>query len=117
MDGVRGSDLFVGAAIGAVGGLNNVALPGLLLVGLGFDLSIAIAYKLNPAWFPHSTPLTWGEVLTTSIGTAAGWAVTKAFVPHGNPEIAPIAAAGLGVIPINGRMPGRMRHATYRWNR
>lgn len=112
---IRTSDLLVGSMIGAAGGLNGIALPGLLLVGLGFDVSMAIAYRINPAWFPGGDGLGISDILTTAAGTTAGWMVAKAIAPQGNPRLAPIAAAGMLLLP--GRAPGRMRHATYRWSR
>lgn len=112
---IRTADLFVGAMIGAAGGLNGVALPGLLLVGLGFDLSVAVVHRMNPNWFPQGDGVAFEEVLATAIGTTVGWGLTKAFVPDGNPQLAPIAAAGALFVP--GRVPGRMRHATYRGGR
>lgn len=114
---VRMSDLLVGSAIGAVGGLQGIALPGLLIVGLGFDASVAAAHTINPTWFPGADGLTLEEVFATALGTIAGWGVAKLVAPHVNPAVVPIASAGLALMPIPGRVPGRMRYASYRWMR
>jgi len=77
-------------------------------VGLGFDLSVAAAYSIDPKWFPNNQELTLEDVLTTAIGTAIGWGVMKAVAPHINPAVGQIASAGLVLLP-GGRVPGRMR--------
>lgn len=109
------SDALVGGMIGAAGGLNGIALPGLLLVGLGFDISVSLVHRFKPEWFPAGDGLTLTEVVTTALGTTAGWAAVKIIAPAGNPDLAPIAAAGMLLVP--GRFPGRMRAATYRGGR
>src|SRR5438309_450264 len=106
-----GMDLLAGLLIGGLGGSQGVALPGLLLVGLGYDTSIALAYQMNPDWFPQSQPLTLSEVATTGAGTAVGWALAKALFPTANPSgmraMTPIALAGMAMMPFAGRVPGR----------
>jgi hypothetical protein len=124
-------DLVVGGAIGIVGATQGVALPGLLLIGVGFDAVAAAVRAVDPKWFPNSEPLSLFDVLATTLGTAAGWAVVRAVSPRPNPAGAPPGAvfgprgamlatgmaAGLVMLPTAGRAPGRLRRATYRGTR
>ena len=108
------ADIAVGATLGALSASQGIALPGAVLVGLGYDATIAGVHALNENWFPESEPITLGDILVTAAGTAIGWWITQALfpvrdnpLPHGN--YVPIAAAGLAVMALPGRVPGRLR--------
>jgi len=106
------TDMLIGAAIGAAGGVQGIALPGLLIVSFGFDLAVTLAYTINPNWFPGSRGLTLKDVLTTSAGTIAGWGLVRLLVPptmRTNPAIRMATAAGFVLLPAVGRVPGRLR--------
>jgi hypothetical protein len=116
MDGSNITDVLIGGAIGVAGAMQGIALPGLLLVGLGFDVSVSLAYHLNPRWFPHSGGLSVSDILSTSIGTAIGWSLVQTLVPEKvrtNPAARAVTAAGFVLLPAAGRVPGRLR-AAYR---
>ncbi len=109
---ITAADLLVGAAIGTAGGMQGIALPGLLLVGLGFDASVAAVRAMDPQWFPNHTEITLEDVLVTAIGTALGWGAAKLILPQINklnPGLAKAATAGVAMLPIAGRFPGRLR--------
>lgn len=117
------ADLGIGAALGALGASQGIALPGMVLVSFGYDATIAAVHGLNHDWFPQGESLTFGDVLITAAGTALGWLAVHAIfparenpVPVGNIQI-PVVAAGLATLALPGRIPGRLRHATYRWTR
>ena len=106
-------DLLVGAALGALGATQGIALPGIVLIGVGFDATAALVYGANPNWFPDSDQLSLGDVLLTAVGTTVGWAVFNAIFPRENPAsqgiVPTMVAAGLAMVPIVGRQPGRFR--------
>ncbi len=110
----RIADLAVGATLGALGASQGIAMPGMVLVGLGYDATIATVRAVNPTWFPNSEPLTLGDVLVTAIGTAIGWTVLNALMPprenpySGTGAQLPLVAAGLASLAIPGRIPGRL---------
>lgn len=110
---IDGSDVLIGAAIGAAGGMQDIALPGLLLVGLGFDLAVSLIYAVNPSWFPHSGKLTVYDVFATAIGTTVGWGLVRTVVPQKirtNPAARAAATASFFLLPaVGGRVPGRLR--------
>lgn len=121
----RLADLAVGATLGALSASQGIAMPGAVLVGLGYDATIAGVHAINEKWFPMSEPLTLTDVLVTSVGTAIGWWITQAIFPiRENPQVisgsahplsyVPVAAAGLAVMALPGRLPGRLRQAAYR---
>jgi hypothetical protein len=130
------ADLAIGGLIGALGGSQGIALPGVILLGLGFDLVAAATFKLNPRWFPEREGIKSIDVVATTAGTFVGWLIGRAFGswansvlqnPTGN-QTTPggggssgggagrTLAAGMvvGAIPlafgaIPGRMPGSLR--------
>lgn len=110
------TDVLIGAAIGIAGAMNDIALPGLLLVGFGFDVAVSLVYAINPQWFPQSSGLSMRDVLATGVGTAVGWGLVKTFVPPSvrtNPIVKAATTAGFVLLPAAGRVPGRLR-AAYR---
>lgn len=126
------ADLGIGAALGALGASQGIALPGMVLVSFGYDATIATVHAIDNSWFPQGENLTLSDVLITAAGTALGWlAVHVIFPPNqtrenppvlGNVQI-PVVAAGLAAMALPGRVPGRLRmanyarHATYRGSR
>lgn len=115
MDGSRITDVLIGGAIGVAGGMNGIALPGLLLVGLGFDVAVSLVYRINPNWFPQSGALSLSDVLSTGLGTTLGWSLVQ-MLPERirtNPAARAVTAAGFVFLPTAGRVPGRLR-AAYR---
>lgn len=111
MDGSNITDVLIGGAIGVAGGMNGIALPGLLLVGLGFDLAVSLTYHINPRWFPRSGALSISDVLSTSLGTAIGWSLIQVLPERirTNPAARAVTAAGFVLLPAAGRVPGRLR--------
>ncbi len=106
-------DLLIGAALGALGATQGIALPGIVLIGVGFDATASIVYAANPNWFPDNQPIGLGDVAMTAVGTAVGWAIFNAIFPRENPPsqsiIPTVVAAGLAMLPVAGRHPGRLR--------
>jgi hypothetical protein len=109
-----GPDLAVGGAIGALGATQGFGLPGMILVGVGYDLVVASAYGFNPQWFPGNEQLTLRDVVTTAIGTAIGWSTVRALMPA---QTNPAGDAGIGALAMGalsfaaipfGRAPGQL---------
>lgn len=113
-----GPDIIVGGVLGAVGAQQGVALPGALLMGLILDASAALAYQINPSWFPRNRCLSIQDVLATAFGVTAGWMAVRALgASRVNPSGAvaspvpsgAITAVALGTLVLTaGRAPGRL---------
>jgi len=111
-------DLAIGAVIGALGAVQGVALPGMIAIGVGFDVVAAATYAIEPKWFPESEALSVVDVLATALGTTLGWVLVRTLLPGANPTgHEPIIAASLAAAPLPARFPGRLRRASYRFMR
>lgn len=96
------TDLVVGAALGALGAVQGVALPGMLVLGVGYDAAASGVASARPDWFPNGRPISGGELLATAAGVTVGWLLMRTFFPRMNPTgYEPILAAG--VIMMAGR--------------